>query len=311
MIRSPAPCGKKPDTAEHGFILIAVLWIVAALATLASIYSLYATNTAAASHVADERLQSEAAIRAGVELAAFQALAEPEASRPTRGAFTARVGTAMVSVRYTAEGGRIDLNAAPKELLTGLFASVGVGGDKAASYADRIIGWRKTQEPNAASDDAAREVSAYKSAGLPYSPRQAPFTNTLELTLVLGLPEPVTERILPYVTVFSGRAQIDVSSAEPEVIAALPGMTPDILQTVLKARASGPANGPALLNLLGAAHDGATLEPGKALRAAITVDLAQGRRIQAVVVFVLADKGEEPFDIAYWRDDFDGPLSAE
>ena len=299
------------NAAEAGFILIAVLWIVAALATLASIYSLYATNTAAASHLADDRLQAEAAIRAGVELAAFQVLAEPEASRPTHGAFTAKVGPAKLNVRYTSEVGRVDLNAAPKELLTGLFTSVGVSGDRAATYADRIIGWRKKAEPNVATDTGAKEVSAYKSAGLPYAPRQAPFTNSLELALVMGLPAQVVERILPDVTVFSGKAEIDVGSAEPEVIAALPGMTPDILLTVLKARAGDPKNGAALLNLLGAAHDRATLDAGKATRASITVDLDQGRRVQAVVVFVLADNGEEPFDIVYWRDDFDGPLGAE
>ena len=78
--------------AENGFVLIAVLWILAALATLASIYSSYTVNTAAASRVADDRVQAEASIRAGVEMAVFRQLAAPEKARPARGGFDMRVG---------------------------------------------------------------------------------------------------------------------------------------------------------------------------------------------------------------------------
>jgi general secretion pathway protein K len=51
---------KSARRAESGFFLVAVLWILAALATLASIYSSYTVNTAAGSRVADDRVQAEA-----------------------------------------------------------------------------------------------------------------------------------------------------------------------------------------------------------------------------------------------------------
>ena len=290
--------------AQDGFILVAVLWIVAALATLASIYSIYTVKTAAASHVPDERLQAEAAIRAGVELSAFQVLTAPEATRPTHGAFEARFGRTRVTVRYRSEGSRIDLNAAPKELLGGLFASVGVSSSNAATYAERIEGWRKKVPPNTRDVEA----EAYKTAGVAYAPRQAPFDNVLELTLVLGLPPVVVQRILPDVTVFSGKAQVDVVNADAEVLAALPGMTPDILHIVIAARARDPNNGKAIMSQLGPARAHATIDPGKAFRAQIQVDLQHGRRIQAEVVFLLTNGAEDPYDLLYWRDDFDGPL---
>jgi general secretion pathway protein K len=290
--------------ADGGFILVAVLWMVAALATLASVYSVYAVNTAAASHVADDRLQAEAAIRAGVELAAFQALAAPESARPTHGAFDVRIGRTKVSLRYVSEGARIDLNAAPKEMLAGLFKAIGADDSVAASYVDRIIGWRTKAAPNAQNPEA----EMYKTAGLPYPPRQAPFANTLELNLVLGLPPPIVERILPYVTVFSGKAQVDLVNAAPDILAALPGMTPDILHKVLEARAKDPDDVKSLTELLGPAGAHAASEASKALRATIQVDLEHGRRVQAEVVFALADKGDEPYDIVLWRDDFDGPI---
>ena len=142
--------------AENGFVLIAVLWILAALATLASIYSSYTVNTAAASRVADDRVQAEASIRAGVEMAVFRQLAAPEKVRPARGGFDMRVGRTGVSVRFRSEGARIDLNAAPPDLLAGLFTAVGVDSSRAETFAERIVGWRTKANAGADANGAAR-----------------------------------------------------------------------------------------------------------------------------------------------------------
>ena len=274
--------------AEAGFVLVAVLWILAALATLASIYSSYTVNTAAASRVADDRVQAEASIRAGVEMAVFRQLALPEKARPARGGFDMRVGRTGVAVRFRSEGARIDLNAAPADLLAGLFTAVGVDSSRAETFAERIVGWRtkatatrrrrqrrRSARPDArltpraarrptladAKDDkAAKEDKLYSEQHMPYPPRHAPFDNALELSLLPGISLAVVERVLPFVTVFSGRAEVDVSSADPTVLSALPEMTPQILGAVLNARVSDPGDGRALLELLGPAKSHATAD---------------------------------------------------
>ena len=305
MSPPPSQCAASRNT-NGGFVLVAVLWMVAALATLASIYSVYATNAAAGVRVGDDRLQAELSIRAGVELAAYQLLAFPEPAQPTHGHFAVAVGRNRVAVAYRTETARIDLNAAPKALLVGLFRAVGAGDSAAQSYAERVVGWRTKVDPNA--DNPEERV--YASAGLAYRPRQAPFEDTLELALVFGLPQPIVERVLPLVTVFSGQARVDVASSDPMTLAALPGMPPDVLHAALKAREKTPDDGRALLSLLGPARDHATADPSKSMRATIHVDLDDGRRIAAEVVFRLRDGGDEPFDILYWRDDIDGPWQA-
>ncbi len=214
--------GKSEEHADLGFVLVAVLWMLAALATLASIYSVYAVNTVTSSHVADDRVQAEASIRAGIEMAVFRQLAVPEPVRPSHGAFDLRVGRTRVAVRFQSEAARIDLNAAPADLLAGLFAAVGVDLTHAKTYADRVIGWRTKADADALS----REAKLYAEEGIRYPPRQAQFDDALELSLLPGLPEPVVERVLPFVTVFSGRPGIDVASADPAVLSALLGMTP-------------------------------------------------------------------------------------
>jgi general secretion pathway protein K len=371
-----------------------VLWILAALATLALIYSSYTINTAASSRVADDRVQAEASIRAGVEMAVYRQLALPEKARLVRGGFDMRVGRTAVSVRFRSEGARIDLNAAPADLLTGLFTAVGVDSGRAETFAERVVGWRTKAATGAdanaaagganatsanapgsganagsagtnavganansaradagfagaggAEDKAAKEDKLYSEQHMPYPPRHAPFDNALELSLLPGISLGVVERVLPFVTVFSGRGDVDVASADPTVLSALPQMTPQILGAVLNARVSEPGDGHALLELLGPAKSHATTEASKAFRTSIAVDFDNGRHVHAEVVFRLKDQGDkaqgatdqspkdqgandqgatpqsgkdqgvkdqgdEPYELIYWRDDFDGPLQS-
>jgi general secretion pathway protein K len=352
---------KSATRAEAGFVLVAVLWILAALATLASIYSSYTVSTAGASRVADDRVQAEASIRAGVEMAVFRQLALPEQARPARGGFEIRVGRTGVTVRFRSEAARIDLNVAPADLLAGLFAAVGVDSSRAKTFAERVVGWRTKAKASAnanpaganaslagagATDDkAANEDKLYSEENMPYPPRHAPFDNALELSLLPGIPLAVVERVLPFVTVFSGRAEVDVSTADPTVLSAFPEMTPQILGAVLNARASDFGDGTALLAALGPAKARATADKSKVFRAAIAVDFDNGRHVHAEVVFRLKDQSEkdqggkdqggkdqgsnhqsakdqgakdqgandqsgEPYELLYWRDDFDGPMQS-
>jgi general secretion pathway protein K len=290
---------RRPD---EGFIVVAVLWILGALAALASIFAIYVTNTAVSLSVNDDRLQADALVTAGLELTAYRLSAQDVDARPTQGAFRFRMGRADVAVDFRSEAARIDLNMAPKELLAGLFAALGARYDAAESYADRIIGWRQKSDVAGANNEAA----AYRTAGLSYGPRQGPFPDVGELWLVLGLPPALVERALPFVTVFSGRPDIDVLDAAPEVVAALPGMTPDRLYGILGQRGPGAANAQIVQGLLGSSQ-GASTQGGKAMRVTVRIAFDDGRRVSAETVILPLDDADEPFRVLLWHDDFDGP----
>lgn len=294
----------RASAGERGFILVAVLWILAALATLASVYSLYTGALAGASHLSDDRLHANASLQAGIELAAYQLCVQPATARPTSGAFEFALGDDKLAVAFRSEGARIDLNAAPKPLLAGLFAGLGDGKEKSALYADRIIAWRKKGDVAGQNDEA----SAYKSAGYLYAPRQAPFPDVLELSLVRDLPADFVAQVSPFLTVFNGSAKIDPMTAPPEVLAALPGVTPAVLAALLEQRARDPKNGPALLGLLGGAQVNASLEPRNAIRLSIEAKLAKLRTIHADIVILITDGGDDPYRVLAWTDDFDAPI---
>lgn len=304
-------CSLRPS-ARDGFIIVAVLWILIVLATLASIYSIYINNSALALSGMDDGLQAEALVSAGLELTAFRLTVpkdkdsdkdkdkDKEAQRPTRGQFAFRLGRANVTVNYSSETARIDLNAAPKALLAGFFAAIGASNDDADRYADRIIGWRQRPKPM----DQAGEAALYRSAGLPYLPRGAPFAHASELWLVQSLPPALIRRALPFVTVYSGRPDINVFDAPPELIAALPDMTPARLATFLNQRDTVSSDKDSLSRLLGPDQPGATAEGSNAYRVKINIAFQNGWRTGSEAV-ILLDTADEPFQVLSWRNDVD------
>ena len=312
MINARLTRSRRRRAGRHGFIIVAVLWILAALATLVTIFSMYVINTATAFTVHDERLQAEGLARAALELTAYQATAatqpqqgqQAQAVQPTRGTFVFRLGNALVNTEFISETARIDLNTAPKELLSGLFAGLGAPRAQADYYADRIIGWRSPPPE----DNSPNEAANYRTGGLRYGPRGAPFPHTGELALVLGIPEVMVERALPYLTVYSGQPQVNIFIAPPQVLAAVPGMDPGRLQAILVQRAAAPQNeqtAQVLLAMLGAGQTHVNALGGKTLRVTARIAFNSGQRMTTEAVIFLLDSGTDPYRILTWQDDMD------
>lgn len=285
---------------NDGFIIVAVLWILAALATLATVIAVYVINTATAFAVHDERVQAEALTRAGIELSLYNIVRDAE-QPASRGAFAFRMGTANVATEFNSEMARIDINAAPKALIAGLFVGLGAPAPAADSYADRIAGWRSAPSP-----EVPDESALYRSAGIPYSPRGAPFQHIAELGLVMGIPEVMIERATPYLTVYSGQGQVNILDAPPQVIAAIPGMNPGLLNEILVRRAQGGRqNAPQILALLGPVQQIGTVSGSKAIRVTSRIVFDSGQRVTSEVVIFILDGSGEAYRIMTWRDDLD------
>src|SRR5260370_4988955 len=142
-------------SSEQGFVIVAVLWLLAALAALATIFSVYLSNSARALALNDSALQAEALVSAGVELTAYQLQLAGKDARPALGSFHTRLNGADLAVSFISEAARVDLNAAPKELIAGLLAVLGAREEDAREYADPVLGWRTQAEPSATGTAAA------------------------------------------------------------------------------------------------------------------------------------------------------------
>lgn len=322
------------QSTSGGFILVAVLWIIAALAALATIFSVYLANTAVSLSLNNNATQSEALVFSSLELTAYQVSTPPKqgglpgqppgqagpATRgdpaipppPARGDFSFRLGRANVAVSFLPEAARIDLNFASSQLLINFFTALGVQRQQAEQYAERIDGWITAPRPRSTfvtSDNT--EEALYRAAGRSYGPRGAPFAHIDELSLVLELPPTLVERMKPFVTVYSGRFGVDVLDAAPEVVAAIPGLTPNMLSALAEARRAG-AEPEAVNRIVGALPLAgvATIEPGNVYRVQVRIRYDNGRQDASEVV-ILTGLTDKPYRILWWRDGFDALSTAQ
>lgn len=293
--------GARKSSGERGFVIVAVLWILAALASLAMVFAAYLSASTRAIAVNETALRTEALISASLELTAYQLALADERAKPPQGAFHFSMDDASVQVAFVSEAARIDLNFAPKEMLAGLFVSLGARKDAAIEYADRVVGWRTRPVPGSANEEEAR----YNSAG--YSPRQAPFTHVNELVLVVGLPPALVERALPFVTVFNGSPDVDPAIAAPEVIEAMPDKSTDKRSSFGDSSASLNGSRPGAQPSDAAKKDASTVK-SPCYRVETTIRFRNGRRNTSEVVIAMGDK-VEPYRVLSWQDDV-APRSA-
>jgi general secretion pathway protein K len=285
----------RDDNREHGFILVAVLWILGALATLAVVYSFYQREAALDVVNHDQQIQARALAVSAVELAAYQLTSHPDA-QPLTGRFTFQQGSATITAEYRSEDSRIDLNFAPVQVLAGLFTGLGVDADSALTYAGHVAAWR-TPLPNGADDS---EAAFYQAAGKNYGPRHGPFQDVNELGMVAEVPPLLVDRVLPYLTVYSGRPEVNVLGAAPQVLAALPGLTPERLQLLLSLRTGSPQD--VMRAQFGSATSYVTLEPSPANRVTVSVRFSTGDEIRSEAVILLLDSDRQPYSVLWWHD---------
>lgn len=168
-------------------------------------------------------------------------------------------GGGEVRISIQDEGGKIDLNGAPDELLRGLFlAAAWTGPDGEIlgldpSEADALV---DAIRDFADADDLKRlngaEDRDYEAAGLPWGAKDAAFTAVEELQQVLGVTAPLYRAVAPALTVHTGSQGIDAKSAPREVLMALPGSEAAAVDAHLAARAEAPEGaGPAFLGAEG------------------------------------------------------------
>jgi len=135
--------GAATSSSERGFVIIAVLWILAALSALATIFSVYLSNSAQALAVTDSGLRTEALVSASLELTTYQLLLAGEKARPAQGSFRFRLDNADVLVNLYV-GGSARRSQFRSQGDAGQFARGFLGADQriAGEAAERIVGWR-------------------------------------------------------------------------------------------------------------------------------------------------------------------------
>jgi general secretion pathway protein K len=233
---------------QRGLALLTVLWVLSLLSVIAAGLIAQTHTELQITRNMKETARARALAEAGVFLAIPRFLdPSPDTQWKVDGKERdIEYGGGEIRITLQDEGGKIDINAAPDELLAGLFGALGVSPDEAAHLVDAIADWKDA-------DDLRRvngaEKDDYKRAGLSWVPRNGPFEAAEELRLVLGMTPALYQRMLPLVTIYSQLPRVNPATAPAEVLQALPGASPDMIARVVAARARSDTALPALPGL--------------------------------------------------------------
>ena len=290
---------------RRGVVLLAVLWTVALLATLAMAAATTFRGFSSIMAIDRDRLQAEGLLTAGLEVAA--GLASSAGDVPLRDVrSTVTLSTGVVRLRLEDEGGRIDIGKAPVALLAGLLRSVGAG--DADAVAGAIVAWRKSDgQAGLAPAPAAKPTANVSPAGVTTSaanPAQAEvadslFTDAAQLGAVPGMHPQWVAAVAPLITVF-GNPTVNPLTASAAVLATLPGIDPARLAAFLDAR-SVAADPKQVVASLGAAPTFLEVKPPQAVRVHLLAALSGGYAAAAEAVFVCLPKDRQPYRVLAWN----------
>lgn len=225
----------------RGFTLILVLWVLVLLSIVAASFSSTIRVETRAGAWAAESVQIEATALAALHRTILFITAKEQEQRwqadgqPHGFAFQGY----KVIIRVRNEGGKVDLNFAPREVLLKLFQQQ-IGTADHPALVDALIDWRDRDDE--ASPQGA-EAEDYTAAGRSYEPSNAALISVSELSQVMGFNNTLVEKLRPFVTVYARRPKIDVSSAPLQVITALPGISREAAEQFVEQRTAKLAAG--------------------------------------------------------------------
>ncbi len=276
---------------QRGVALLLVLWACTLLAVVLGSYAVLARTQALQVRYQFAQTQAHYAAEAGL-MRAIQALQDGNPQR--RWAADGRdypfaFAGARVDVRIVDEGGKVDLNAASPEVLTGLFRAAGMDLPAAQALTANVVAWRGFL---GSTSQAQHDRAAYVAAGRSYGPRHGPFATLEEFQQVLGVTPALYAKLAPALTIWSGRAVPDPNAAPPLALAAIPGLNPAQLAAVLASRKKNARTGGTLIagGITHSIHARAELPDGARATVVATIRLRPGAT------------GAQPYTVLRWQE---------
>lgn len=209
-----------------GFILVAVLGVMALLASLMGGTTLLVRAAFEGAQAKSDDLALEGLLRAGLDLAAHElyGLRLPPALIEGQ---EIRLDTGTVTLSVSDEAGLIDLNGADPALLAAAYRAVGGRSLRPEDFAARVVAWRERYAPKG-------DVPQIDESRRP--PRREGFRTVGELRWLPGITLAEAAALAGLVTVNNPGGRIDPASAPPAVLLALPGIRPPVVAQVLALR---------------------------------------------------------------------------
>lgn len=271
---------------ERGTALLLVLWTTVLLAGLLAGVAAASRSHSQAALYGAEHARAELAAEAGLAhaVAGLRAPGLQQQWVPDGRPYSFDFDGARITIAVVDVSGLVDLNAAPVELLRGVFQAAGADAARAGQLAAAVVGSR---------------------GGTSNAPGR-PFRAVDQLVRLPGMDMALFTRVAGAVTVYSGRNFPDASYAGPQVLAALRGVGTAQAAALVRARRAraaqrGAGNGQAF----GAVANGPLVAGygGVVERVFSVAEMPDGNRADLDVTLRLALTGAQarPYKVLDWR----------
>ena len=290
---------------QRGIALVMVLWVCILIAVLLASFSISARVEALQGRNLLDSTRARYAAEAGLHRAAYELRGNnPETRWVADGRpYEIDFEGSKVVIEIFDETGKVDLNVADPVTLTALFESGGLEQQDAEALTGAVMDWRDPDDllsPNGA------EANEYEAEDRPYKPRNAPFETVSEVQQVLGMNFELYRELEPLMTIYSGRAQPNPAFASPQVLALIPGMSPDLVELFVQQRQT-PAGAAGQAAMALALPDGTpVVAQGGGLtytiRSAATLPGGATASLEATIRLGASMVARRPFRVVRWRD---------
>jgi general secretion pathway protein K len=225
---------------ERGFALFIVVAVLALMAALVADFVTLAQTDIRATRNEVELARARNLAEAGYAMA-LNDLLNPELGRAALADGRSReveFDGGRISIAIQDEAGKIDLNWAPMELLSGLLDGLEIPGDVAARIIDAVADRRAGI---ALPQYAPGDIAASGLLGGPTLARLAhmPFASVDELQALARVDQASFDRMLPALTVYSESRRVNLSVAPRAVLMAIPGVSAEMADAIIASRKGG------------------------------------------------------------------------
>jgi len=156
-------------------------------------------------------------------------------------------GKGHYSFRIIDESGKININALSDNtriIFYNLLVNYGLSGEQAETIADSVLDWKDSDELHRLN---GAESDYYMSLPEPYKSKNKNYDTIEELLLVKGITPEILygdeegkSGIVNFITVHSNINRINLKAAPREVLAAVPGFTADLAESIIMLRGEAP-----------------------------------------------------------------------
>jgi general secretion pathway protein K len=230
--------GSHMDLRDRGFALILVIWVLALLALLGAEVAADSRSAVVVSRNRLDLAQLQASADAGVTLAVMGLLDPVVTARwqADNRVYDRQYAGQRLAIAVADEGGKIDVNVAPIELIAGLLNEFGVDRNQQALITQAILERRTQFVPATPTPTASANTGRIFGQSHVINLANLAFADVSELRLLPGMTRALYTRLEPEITVYSQNPTVNPMTASRQTLLAIPGTGPGDADAVMASR---------------------------------------------------------------------------